>query len=110
MLEDSRGDLITEKKSIAELFQQQFKSVFSDPQICKDYVPPFEKPTINFPLSDLKITNSDIIKAINEIKVSSSCPKFEIPARVFKECKHTLCTPLRILWTKSFDAGVCVCY
>ena len=46
------------------------------------------------------------IKAISEIKSSSSCPKTEIPARVYKECKATLSIPLQLLWKKSFEVNV----
>ena len=53
----------------------------------------------------LEITNMDIIAAINEIKSTSSCASYDIPAKVLKECKQALCTPLRLFWQKSFDSG-----
>ena len=105
ILQDDKGELIMDKKVIADMLQQQFKSVFSNPLDSENYSPPFEKPTITHPLPDLEITTADIVKAINEIKTSSSCPKYEIPAKVFKECKHTLSVPLKMLWTESFETG-----
>ena len=45
------------------------------------------------------------LKAINEIKSTSSCASYDIPAKVLKECKTTLCTPIRLLWEKSFNTG-----
>ena len=98
ILQDSNDQMIMDKKVIADMLQQQFQSVFSDPKNCQIYSPSFTKPTITHPLSELEITISDIIKAINEIKPSSSCPTYEIPAKVFKECKYTLSIPLKMLW------------
>ena len=56
-------------------------------------------------LPELKLTNIDIIQAINEIKSSSSCAHHDIPAKVLKECKLSLATPLRLFWQKSFDSA-----
>ena len=39
------------------------------------------------------------------MKSSSSCPKQDIPAKVLKECKHSLSTPLKLFWNKSFIHG-----
>ena len=105
ILQDDQGELIMDQKVIADMLQQQFKSVFSNPLDCKNYSPRFKKPTITHPLPDLEIITADIVKAINEIKTSSSCPKYEIPAKVFKECKYTLSVPLKMLWIKSFETG-----
>ena len=105
ILQDTQGEVIMDKKAIADILQQQFNSVFSNPKKCVDYNPPFSKPKIIKPLLPLEITNEKVIKAINEIKVSSSCPKYEIPARVLKDCKNTLCVPIKMLWKKSFEIG-----
>ena len=87
------------------MLQCQFRSVFSRPIDISNYNSLVNKPTIKYPLFELIITNADVIKAIDEIKTTSSCSKQDIPARVFKECKSTLCVPLRLFWTKSFDCG-----
>ena len=105
ILEDEAGNLVTDMKTIADMLQCQFRSVFSSPIDVSNYNSLVNKPTIIYPLSELIITNADVIKAIDEIKTTSSCSKQDIPARVFKECKSTLCVPLRLFWTKSFDCG-----
>ena len=105
ILQNESGNLITDKKEIADLLQTQFKSVFSNPNnnsIQKSFP---QITNILHPLTDLSFDKNDIIKAINQIKLSSSCPKFEIPARVFKECKYSISTPLHILWSRSFESG-----
>ena len=107
LLVDKNNNTITDDKAIADLLQSQFKSVFSSPITTTDYKKYFSgNLPVECPLSDLIVTDEDIVGAINEMKSSSSCPKQNIPARVFKECKFSLCTPLRIFWNKSFEQGV----
>ena len=96
--------MVFDKKCIADMLQNQFKGVFSCPK--EEFNVSFEQPKILYPLPDLEITKTNVIKAINKMKSSSSCPKNEIPARVFKECKMTLWVPLQMLWNVSFDAGI----
>ena len=105
ILQDSQGQLILDKKVIADLLQRQFESVFSKIEDTENIYTFDSNPNIIFPLTDLHITEWDIIRSIDKIKVSSSCPKDEIPARVLKECKATLCKPLRLLWSSSFASG-----
>ena len=106
ILLDSLDDPVVDQRKIADLLQDQFRSVFSTPN--KNFDPTFltKKFTIDFPLSKINITDRDIITAINEIRPDSSCPKYDIPAIVFKNCKNTLCTPLRLFWQKSFESGI----
>ena len=61
--------------------------------------------SITFPFLHFKITDKDIISSIDEIRANSSSIKKDIPAKLFKECKHTLCTPLRMFWEKSLQCG-----
>ena len=105
MLQNSKGDIITDKVEISNLLQDQFKSVFSEP-ISEIKHPSFPKPNITQPLPKFELTNLDIENAIDEIKSTSSCPKDEIPALVFKRCKQTLSTPLRVNPSKQ-DAFPC---
>ena len=57
-------------------------------------------------ISDIKFSPSDIIEAINEIKVNSSGGPDNIPAVFLRECKHTLAEPIYQIWRKSLDKGV----
>ena len=100
------GNQPTSTNKIADLLQTQFKSVFS---VTKDNIDDsysFSKEIrIIHSLSDLEIECQDFVNAINKLKSSSSCPKSEIPARVFKECKFSISTPLKVLWSRSFECG-----
>lgn len=87
--------------------QSQFESVFSTPSQIK--VPPTNNNnnnlSITYPLQQLILSNIDIIKAINEMKMTSGCANYDVPARVLKNCKNTLCYPLKIFWERSFETG-----
>ena len=110
ILIDDQNNTITDQTEIANLLQNQFKGVFSKP--CQSnsnsshiVTNNRNHPTITHPLPELNITCSDIIKAIDEIKPTSSCASCDIPAKVLKNCKNTLCLPLKVFWERSFEVG-----
>ena len=106
ILLDSNNSPVTDQKKIADLLQDQFKSVFSSPGSSSDSWFLHNKPKVDFPLTDLYISEDDVINAIDDIKNRSSCPRQDIPATVLKKCKYSLCTPLQLFWTKSFEHGI----
>ena len=97
---------MTDPQEIVDSLQNQFKSVFSSPSPLFSSNTNFSVPEIKQPLSELSFTTNDIIKAINELKQSSACPKNGIPAYIFKKCKNALALPLKLFWEKSFNAGI----
>ena len=102
---DENDNIITDNNKIANKFQEYFKTVFNTPvesEINKEYLVNYE---IKHPFPEDPFTINDIITAINEIKSTSSCPSYCIPAKVFKECKQTLCIPLCIFWNESYKNG-----
>ena len=106
ILLDENDQPVVNHKKIADLLQDQFKSVLSSPVSNPNLCSPSSNVSIEFPLPKFHLTDVDIIKAIDEMKSSSSCAKYDIPAIIFKQCKHTLCKPLRLLWERSFETGV----
>ena len=100
--------IITDPTNIANSLQDHFKSVFSNPNsnLEADQITNFEVPQISFPLCSFEVTPEEIIRAIDQIKPFSSCPKFNIPAIVFKKCKFTICKPLQLFLQKSFSSGI----
>ena len=105
ILIDSSENFVTDPKQIADCFQTHFKSVFSKPSGLLDSPSAILDSNVKEPLSELVITTEDIIKAINEIKMFSAAPKFDIPARIIKECKSSLALPLKMFWQKSYNTG-----
>ena len=106
ILTDKENNAITSPKHIANMLQDQFKGVFSTP-FPNSYLSNYNYSTMscNFPLLPMQITENDIITAINEIKSDSKCARSDVPAKVLKECKLSLCKPLKLFWEKSFNLG-----
>ena len=102
---DKSENPVVDQKQISDLLQDQFRSVFSVPKDKLDYYPLTNNISIRFPLPDLTITDHDIILAIDQIKAGSKGPNYAIPGIVFKNCKYTLCKPLKLFWQKSFNEG-----
>ncbi len=101
LLINKQNKLVVDNKQIADLFQDQFKGVFSVPS--KTTLSQTNRSEINFPLTDLDLTDADFIVAINGLKTNSRCPRQDIPAIILKQCKSSLCLPLRLFWSKSFE-------
>ena len=57
-------------------------------------------------LTDINITEKDIIDAINEVDENSSARPEEVPAVFLKKPKEAIAKPLKNLFRKSLDEGV----
>ena len=109
MLYDANGIIRTDPKNVADILQNQFSSVFSDPDspYIKDpqFYPPYtEKLFIEY---NMEVSDEDILEAIKEIKTDSACGPDGIPVILLKECAGSLCEPLKIIWTESMKTGIC---
>ena len=95
------GSLTNNPLDMANILQDQYKSVFSDPNnpeksfTCK--------PRTSTRIGDMDFSQTDIEDAIDEIDANSSTTDYDIPALVLKECKANLSYPIYIIWQKSFD-------
>ena len=105
ILINSSDEILTDPKAIADCFQAQFESVFSIPDIKLDPTSRIPARKIQNPLDELSITTEDVIRAIDEIDRFSASPKYDIPARLIKDCKKSLALPLALFWSKSFQEG-----
>ena len=101
---DENGVLTNDPKTMADLLQDQYSSVFSDPSSTKK-----KSPTINFDvkeiLNNITVSREEIIKAIDEISENSSCGEDDIPAIVLKKCKSSLSNPILSIWEESLQSG-----
>ena len=98
------GDLENKPKDMANILQNQYSSVFSDPLSSKKKPPDFNV-NLKSNITDIKFTCEDIINAINEISENSSCGDNDIPAVILKKCKTTLCYPILLIWEESMKLG-----
>ena len=111
MLFNDDNEVVTDVEQMANLFQDQFGSVFSDPNSPNIQPPAFEPPDITKTLTskdskDFLITEDDILAAIGDLKSDSAAGPDGIPVILLKNCATALCEPLRILWSESVQSGV----
>lgn len=107
MLSNKDGDIVTDTKSMADILQDQFTSVSSNPDSPDIKPPTFSPPTVNIPFDDshFGISNEDIFFAINDISSDSSPGPDGIPVILLKNCASALCYPLKLMWSESFNTG-----
>ena len=98
------GTLQHDDKSMADLLQKQFCSVFSDPGNKLKKLPNIEV-EYDEPLSEIHITLSDIDKALKKIKPHSSSADDDMPAMLLTKCKDTINYPLLLIWRESLNTG-----
>ena len=103
-LTDENGDLVNDPKTMGDLLQEQYSSVFSDPASSQKKSPDIDC-VIQDILEEIPITHDDIIKAIDDINESSACGEDDIPAIILKKCKNTLSHPIFLIWEESLQNG-----
>ena len=100
---------LSNPKDIANLLQNQFSSVFSDPSKIniESASATFAPPSIAHPFTDdmLNFFEDDIIKAIEEITPNAASGPDEVPVLLLKSCKVALARPIHILWSQSLEKG-----
>lgn len=100
--------LIKHPRRMADVLQNQFKSVFSHPDMidADQYNVPQPSEDASTPsLEVFDFTPGDIIKAISEINSSSSAGKDGFPATLLKNCSASLAYPIFLIWKRSFETG-----
>ena len=100
------GQLHYDPQKMADMLQQQYSSVFSDPMNPAKRNTMTSPPTLSENLSSIDFNKDDIVSAIDEISVDSATSEGEIPAKILKACRQPLAQALLILWKSSFDTGV----
>ena len=108
MLLNKSDEIVTNKKGLTDILQDQFTSVYSDPNSPEIRSAEFPQPTIGkqFEDYDIDITDDDIISAIKDIKVESSPGPDGIPAILLKNCASELCDPIIRIWKESYSSGI----
>ena len=109
VLRDLSGTLTADPRQKAELLQDQYQKVFSDPskadvQEClkSEGLPQ----GLGKSFLDFEFSKDDIVSALKELDPYSACPEDDVPAKVLTCCKDELAVPLFILWSESFKTGV----
>ena len=89
---------------MANILRKQYESVFSDAAVDSSY---FNTPiSPNIPtIGNIKIEESDIVEAIDELSNTSSSGPDGIPVILLKMCKDSIKKPLLLLYRKLLDEG-----
>ena len=108
-LRNKQGTLIDEPKQKAEILQEQYTQVFSDPskanvEQCLSHVHHNNDPNVK--ISNIEFDEHDIAEAIKELDPYSATPDGDIPAKVLVCCKEQLALPLKLLWQHSLKTGL----
>ena len=97
-------ELITDKKTMANMLQKQYKSVFSSPLTTYEI---HEKKCDNT-LNDIVFDENDIIDAISTLSQNSAPGPDGFPAILLKKCKEQLAKPLKMFWRNCIDMEITV--
>ena len=104
---DKMGEYEHDFKKMADLLQDQYTSVFSNPKFdvndLEDIFTGESNPTLD---DDVVFDESDVIQAIDEISDTSAAGPDGVSAYFLKKCKLALAHPLYILYRDSLDQGI----
>ena len=106
VITDTDGRTTTDTKEIADLFQKQFCSVFSNPDNPNAQDPVFECPAIKWEDLGITLSDEDIIKACKKLEVTSSPGPDGVPAKILKEAAEALSVPIGLIWRESMDLRI----
>ena len=98
------GEYENRPSEMAELLQNQFSKVFSDPSAPEKIVPPLKQP--EHLLDSFDFDASDISTAIDEISCESSAGEDEFPAILLKKCKSAVSYPIYLIWKGSLNSSM----
>ena len=96
------GGLTSDPVDMANLLQDQYTAVFSDPVPA---TPLSDRGSPLKALNDISISAQAIIEAIGEMDISSAPGPDKFPVVVLKECSQLLAPVLADLWQRGFNSG-----
>ena len=101
-LKDADGVLQSDPATMADLLQQQYQQVFSEP--ADDFI--ILPPTADQPsLSTVNITSETVAQAIKEMAPNTAPGPDKFPALVLKRCCNSLAPVMSELWSASMKTG-----
>ncbi len=94
------GNIVNGDTEVANILNDFFASVFTDEDL-GDIKPFAARNNDDMYLSNIHITERDILKAVNNINVNKTPGPYKISPRILKEVKVEISHPLSILFTES---------
>ena len=100
LIDPSTNELTTDSKRMANILQNQYSSVFTQPMERYD----LNENDNNAPqLCDIDLTEADFINEINTLSSNSAPGPDGFPAILLKKSRHQLATPLCLIWRNILD-------
>lgn len=107
---DKNGESTSAPEELAQILNEQYVSVFSNPDPEKTVYNPKEffsrldpdKPT----LTDITFSTEDIEAAINKLSTDSAPGPDGLSPAILKNCKTALSQPIFTIWRDSLDKGI----
>ena len=99
------GTLTNNPSKMAELLQEQYVSVFSNPAAEKQ-LPHHDGCNAGPKIGDITFSQADIEEAIDDMNRDASSTDHDIPAVILKECKNNISYPVFLIWKESFESEV----
>ena len=90
---------------MAELLQEQYVSVSSNPAVEKQ-LPHGDGCNAGPHIGDITFSQADIEEAIDDMNRDASSTDHDIPAIILKECKNNISYPVSLIWKESFESEV----
>ena len=100
----SNGEVISDEAQIAQLLNEYFCSVFK--QEDTNNIPVAADISGNVKVSMIHITEANILKKIDGLKMSSAPGPDKIETRLLKEFCNEICTPLKLIFERSLATGI----
>ena len=97
-------ELVYDNETMANMLQNQYKSVFSKP--LNDYRTYPER--CGNTLNDIEFIERDIMEAISTMSQNSAAGPDGFPAILLKKCKEELAKPIKIFWRNCLDQGTII--
>ena len=104
MLVTSDDSITNNPSKMADIVQNQFTSVFSDPNAPNVKAPDFDVPSIKEQRNELGfyMTDEHVIAAIDKISSNAASGPDGVPVTLLKTCSRELCQPIKLIWAESF--------
>ena len=103
-LVSSEGETTSDETEMAEILNRYFASVFTIEENANE-VPITPRQTLAAQLFSIDITEDDVIRVIDKLKVCKSPGPDKIYPRILKEVKDIICKPLCAIFNLSLQSG-----
>ena len=102
---NKNGTLTNNPSEMAELLQEQYVSVFSDPAAGKQ-LPHHDGSNASPKIGDISFSQAVIEEAIDDMNRDASLTDRDIPALILKECKNNISYPVFLTRKESCESEV----